>query len=485
MSKIQSVNYQHQSKSAPKNGNYAAAQSFGLGLSDLPKPAQKIFTKEVEKEINGRLGAPSKFFRWLSGWQGELQSQVINNVFTGTLAYYMIAHNPISKQDEKTKKYTAWRQPISAVIAMTAGFGMTVGINRIMDSVYHEGNFETIDLRLVPGKDYLKRAYKDYCKKPGAVKLEGGFKDYMERVREERLDFFTKLLSEDPKTIKFDEKTKAIMINGEDIQKNHLLRAPGFETQQALDKYVGANNFHKRTLGDFLKEKFGFEFLPNGELKPRMTDSKLSNIKAMDFLTEIGLVDDKVTETGVRTTLARYQQSKKVPDNIKILKEEGTKVSADFVSKQFEIDGKLHTRSLQTYMGEEKGKAKVTTLGQLLHQSDVGWTKETSSLHEYAKKPMAEFVNTFKMYFEKFNLEGFEKSKDINHFAKNMLKNSAKQITEHAKNYQKYTGMAFNLITTAISCTILNWAYPRVMERFFPELTKSDKKPDAVKGGNK
>lgn len=485
MSKIQAVNYQQQQKLAQPHANHASAQSFGHGLSDLPKPVQDILTKGVEKKINARLSAPSKFFRWMSGWQGELQSQVINNFFTGTLAYYMIAHNPISKQDEKTKKYTAWRQPISAAIAMTAGFGMTAGINRIMDWAYHEGNFETIDLRLVPGKDYLKRAYKKYCKEHGKSMTRD---DYMERVKKERLEVFTKLLSEDPATIKFDEKTKAIMINGKDIQKGHLLRVPGFETQEALDKYVNKNNFQRRTLGNFLEEKFGFEFSPNGELKPRMTDSKLSNIKAMDFLTEIGLVDDKVTETGIKTTLGKYQQMKKIEPSIESWQKIGVKVSEEFAAEQLGIQGKVGTRNLQAYLGEEKGKAKVTTLGQFLHQFDLCWTREDStkkSLQRLTEMPIEEFVEVFKQHFEFFNLEGFEKGKKIPHFVENMLKNSTKQISENAKNYSKYTGMAFNLITTAISCTILNWAYPRIMERFFPELTKSDKKPDTVKGGNK
>lgn len=484
MSKIQAVNYQNQPKLAQPQANHASAQSFGHGLSDLPKPVQDILTKGVEKKINARLGWLSKFFKVLSDTQGELQSQAINNLFTGTLAYYMIAHNPISKQDKKTKEYTAWRQPISAVIAMTAGLGMTLGINRIMDAVYHEGNFESIDLRLVPGKDYLKRAYKKYCKEHGKTMTRD---DYMERVKKERLEVFTKLLSEDPETIKLDEKTKAIMINGKDIQEGHLLRVPGFETQEALDKYVEKNSFHRRTLGNFLQEKFGFEFSPNGELKPRMTDSKLSKIKVMDFLTEIGLIDDKVTETGLRTTLGKFQQLKKVPDSIENWKNHGKKVSEKFVSKQFEIDGKLHTRNLQAYMGEEQGKAKVTTLGQFLHQFDITWTRETSTkgdFQELTKAPIKDFIGLFQEYFEEYKLEGFEKGKNVNHFTEKMLKNSAKQITENAKNYSKYTGMALNLITTAISCTILNWAYPRIMERFFPELT-SNKKAESMKGGNK
>lgn len=494
MSKIQSVNYPKQPKSAPKHGNYAYTQNFGLGLSDLPKGAQIILTKGVGERIDARTGWAGRKLKWLADWKGEKQTQLINALFTTTLAPVMIAYNPFAKQDEKTKKYTALRQPISAAIALAVALPITVKLDRFMDNLYHNGHFETIDLRVAPSKDTLTRAfYKN--EKVGAFSRMWKFlkgeenpklEQFIEDVQKERLDFFTTLITEDPKNITFDEASKAIMVNGKDIQAGQKIRVPGFETKAALDKYLRANNFHNRKFGDFLKERFGFEFYPNGELKPRVTETKLSTVKAMDFLKEIGLIDDKVNETSLRKMLGYFQQSRKIPNTAHIFR--NAKLDPEAPGQLLEIIGKLQTRNTQVYVGEEFGKAKTTTLGQFLHQLEISLTPEKPnerSLEMVTKKSMNETLSDFKRILAGSQLDGFEKGAGINNYAKNMLKTSAKRMESYASNYKGYTGIIFNLVTTAVACTILNWAYPRIMERFFPHLTKSDKQPDAAKGGNK
>ena len=49
---------------------------------------------------------------------GEVQNQLINATGTGLVAPLFIKYNPISKTDEDTRTYTAWRQPVSAVLAV-------------------------------------------------------------------------------------------------------------------------------------------------------------------------------------------------------------------------------------------------------------------------------------------------------------------------------------------------------------------------------
>lgn len=490
MSKIQAVNYQAQPKLAQPHANHACAQSFGHGLSDLPDGVQKLLTAEVGKRIDKRTGWAGRRFKFLSDSQGEIQNQLINAVFTATLAPLMIAHNPFSKQDEKTKTYTAWRQPISAVIALAVTLPITDKLNKFVDNLYHNGCFETIDLRMAPSKNYLKKVYHKTVEKQGfftrtwnAIKgVENPNRNkYIEDIQKERLDFFTTLLSEDPDNIQFDEKTKAIMVNGKDLQAGQTIRVPGFETKEALDKYLEKNSFHNKTFGTFLKERFGFEFFPNGELKPNITDFKLSDIKAINFLREMGLVNEKATETDVRKTIAKIYESRKYGESTESFKPSNMKLSSETASKQLEIHGKLTARTVQLYLGEKLGKAEVTTMGQLFHPMGI----ELEYLNNATKLPLDDTLDAFKEIFNGMGLKGLKENAKTIDFTKNILKNSTKRMTEHAKNYQKYTGIGFNLITTAVGCTILNWAYPRIMERFFPELTKSDKKPDTVKGGNK
>lgn len=494
MSKIQAVNYQAQPKLAQPQANYAPAQSFGHGLSDLPEGVQKLLTKEVGTRIDQRLGRAGKFYRWLANWKGEKQTQLINAFFTTTLAPLMIAYNPFVKQDEKTKKYTALRQPISAGIALAVTLPLTVKLDRFMDNLYHNGHFSTIDLRMAPSKDTLTRAfYKN--EKVGFFARIGKFLSgeenpkldkFIADVQKERMDFFTALVTEDPKDIVFDEALKTIRIKGEDVQAKQKIRVPGFETKEALDKFLQANSFHKKTFGQFLKERFGFEFFPDGELKPNIAESRLSNIKAMDFLKEMGLIDDKVTETELRKALGVLQQSRKIKDVQSIFK--GIKMSSKDASHLLEIVGKNTTRVTQLYMGEQLGKAKATTMGQFLHHLGISLSPEKEmeeSLQDLIKQPMQEVLEGLGDFFKRFKVEGFKEDAKLNHFTKNILKNSTKRMESYAANYKGYTGIIFNLFTTAAACTILNWAYPRVMERFFPELITAGKKPEAEKGGNK
>lgn len=487
MSKIQAVNYQNQPKSAQKHGNYSYAQNFGLGLSELPKGARDILVKETGAKLRAKTGKIGKAFTWLSDTQGELQAQIINNFFTGTLAYVMIAHNPFSKNDdENKKKYSAWRQPISAVIAMTVGFGMTLGINRFMDNLYHKGHIETIDLRLEPGKEYLKRAFKKHCKKTGTERTKENLNNFKEKIKEERMKFFTQLAVENPDNIEFDKATKAIKINGKDIQEGQTIKVPGFETKEALDKYLKEHNLHNLKFKDFLSERFGFEFYPeNGDFKPQITKAKLDGIKTQHFLKEMGLIEEVnlANEEEVIRILSSLQQARQSGSF-----GESARICKTSAAGALEIVGKTSTRIGQMMQRGDKREVATTNLEQFFHQAADYLTNDKTSMETLVKlkdETMAEVLIRFKNLFVSNLLKGFKKDADLTSFAKNILKNSANRMAEHSKNYQKYTGIVFNLITTAISCTILNWAHPRVMESFFPELIQTAKKPKTEKGGNK
>lgn len=436
--------------------------SFGNGLADLSKKPQGILIKGVTDEAEKETGRLGKAYKWLARWAGEKQSQLINALFTTTLAPLMIAYNPFSEQDKKTKEYTALRQPISAGIALAVTLPMTILLDNFLDDLYNVGHFETIDLRPEPGSGYLKRAYKKSAEKKQGI----SFKDYADQIKKERKAFFSSLLTADPKDINFDESSKTISVKGKTLPK-----VPGFETKEALEKYLKANNLHNRTFRDFLADRFKFEFCETGEFKPQVTKIKLNQVKAMDFLKEMGLIEDgKVTQEELKKLLASYQQSGQIPALRKALNS-GTEVSEEGFRGLLKVIGIVSSRTSQM--------ASNINLEQLFHHLGLD-----DKLEELKDKSMAEVLDTFKQLFEG-KLTGFKKDADIANFAENFLKNAVKRMAENSKNYKKWAGIGFNLITTAVSCTILNWAYPRIVERLFPNLVKSDKSPEALKGGTK
>lgn len=485
MSKIQSIaNYQRKSQPSRKQMNISQRINFGKGGIDLPEKAYKdacdIILGDVEKKIDKKTGKFGWLNQKLADSKGEIQAQLINALFTTTLAPLMIAFNPFSKTDENTKKYTALRQPISAAIALSGGLAMTLGINRYMSTIYNEGYNEAIDLRPGPDKNYLKRTVK-YQK--GLSKSEKDQLDaYAKKIHNERVEFFKRLITEDPKNIRVDEQTKAILIGNENIQANQTLKVPNLGTQKELEGYLNKNNLHNVELRDILKNQFKFELYEDGQLKPHVTESRLSEVKAMDFLREIGLIEEgNVNENDLRKALAICFENR----NLEPLKNEifnKNALKANGAEKLQELFGKLSSRVTQMTVGEEIGKAQTISLGQFFHQ--LGYKATDKTLQELANKSMAEVLTELKGIF-KGKLDGFDEKADLLKFAENMLKNNLKKTATNAGNHKFFIGIFFNLFITAVTCTILNWAYPRIVEKLFPELVKNNKSSISQKGGNK
>lgn len=514
MSKVQSVNYQNKSNLRQKN--YASRQSFGKGNLNLPKDIEESIIDGVKTKVNKRMGLFGFINQKLADSKGEIQTQSINAIFTSTLAPLMIAFNPFSKADKKTKEYTAWRQPISAGIAISGGLAMTISINNYLNTIYNEGYNQAIDLRPEPSNEYLKRIFKyksdsnksmmEHLKDNIKKIKEQGFvsyicsnespktkklNDYVKNIQDQRIEFFTDLLTADPKNIRIDEKTKEIFIGNKALQKEQIIKVPNLETRKQLEEYLEANSLYKLKLSDFLKNKFGFEFYEKGDLKgqfkPHIISSKLSELKAMDFLYEIGLIEEgKVNENELRRTLAVHFQERNRKQleeevfNKKVLKEGG-------IEKLQEFMGKLSSRITQMTVGEEIGKAKAVSLGQFFHQLGYYTSKDKNSdktLQELMDKPMAKVLKEFEEIF-KGKLVGFGEKTNLEYFAKNIIKKKAKDLAKNAGNHKFFIGIFLNLFTTAITCTILNWAYPRIVEKLFPHLVESDKPSENKKGGTK
>lgn len=489
MSKVNQI--QPNCQLAPKQHgqlkNFASKQSFGAEVPEftLPSGLQKNITKAVEAKITKKLGFIGRVHQFLADTQGEVQNQLVNALFTTTLAPFWIAFNPFTKDKSKEDKYyLSLRQPVSAIIAVTGGLAMTLGLNDYMAARYHDGSHKGIDLRPAPNKDYLKRMFK---KANGIIRplvwpfakeeqLEA-FGKYNEEIKTQRLNLFTRLLSENPEEL-LKERGK--------LQEGQTLKVPNLGTEEELSSYLEHNNLHKRTFRDFMKERFGFKFYEDGSTKPYNLEKKLREIKAMDFLKEFGLIEEgKVVEDELRKTLAIYQQERNVPSlRHDILNGSGT-FKKDGPMLIQEITGKIASRVTQMTVGEDIDRASTVSLGHLFHQ--LGYYEKEGSkktLQDLLDEPMAKVMQELGGHF-RGKLKGFDSKANLASFAKNFIKITSKRLDKHASNYMKYGGILFNLPMTAITCTILNWAYPKFVKKFFPSLVPKDHDPKAEKGGHK
>lgn len=361
MSKVESVVPKYQQMSGLNHGqiNYASRQSFS-GAAPGADDAVKKITQAIVGEITEKTGVLGKIYKFLADKDGEIQSQAINALFTTTLAPIMIAWNPFSKQDEKTKKYTALRQPVSAAIAMTGGLGMTIATNYYMNKMACEGYIANVDARIEPTKDYLKGKFKqDY-------KAASDKKEFLEKCN--------------PESIKGDK------------------------------------------------------FSPNGKPTKKYLDACFEGYS------------DKVKKERKNLFTALIGEH---PDNIEI-----------------------------------KGDSEIWVKGEKLAQKIPNLETDTQ-LKAYIKEHNLHVNNKL---FEKIKTEmkNLKPNAEIKEVAKKFMSNKIKRMGKDFSNFNKYAGILFNLFMVGITCTALNWAYPRFVEKFFPHLAKDDNpKKDTIQKGGK
>ncbi len=518
MSKIQLVQPNYQSKNLQARKKFNSYPAF-KGAASLGDDATKIATdltaKSVRQAIEKKQGIVGYFSRLLNANDGEVQNQVINAIFTTTLAPLFIACNPISTQDKKTKEYTALRQPISAVIAISGGLAMTNAINSYMSTLGSEGHLPyMLDMRIAPDKTYLKPSFKkDFNKAIKDNKLEefvekykstdwdsedldriksGKIKNgekkllldnYVKNVKNERIDFFTHLVTENPENIKINEATKEIYIldsSAKDGKKVIGSNIPNMTKKEELDAFVNDHNFRKKTFGSFMNEQFKIEFHEDGQLKKHVLDSKLKNIKAMDFLRKVGLIDEGVTEEDLVKFLSELRQEKETKNQIKkalnpiALAEGGDELLAKATGEQAARIGQLQ-------IGDGFYKSEKMTLGHFFNRLGM----DTKALQALMDKKIDKGFESFTTMFNAKKLKGFNPETTIKTIGKKIMSNRSSRLGSDFDVFKTFVMIGFNLITTAVTCTALNWVYPRIVETLFPSLVKDDPSKVKPEGGKK
>lgn len=514
MSKIYQIqpNSQPKSKLSQSQPKILKNPSFGKlpeflrpkAIGDYADLKDKNAIKVAQACERKIVGWGTKLGEFLSINDSEIEKQLINAAFTSTLAPFMIGWNPFSKQDEKTKKYMALRQPISAVIAIAGGITLTKPIEDWLSKVFSEGNVSSLDMRMAPDKDYLKRQIRktDYkgkfrLNKAEKKKLAADVENKQTEIRE----FFAELLlAKDKKAVVnngkveiLDENGKVKTIIDEKTKKTTTFSRviPNITNQTELDNYLKENSLHERPFGDFMKENLGFEFYDDGVLKPENTKTKLKDTKAMDLVRSFGFKD--IDETKLKKATAIVRQDK---ETVKQL--EGAYANCDVKSKpnlkkMVEANGQQASSIVETHLGEVASKEETLTVGQLFHRFGYDGKKlqelmgeKTYVVLEAFKEHLKSITTGKQIEKDGVKIDETIGNKETIEFVKNIIKDKAGKLDKQfSKAYKGYFSILSNLFIVAVTCTALNWAYPRVVEKFFPRLVKNDKPSDAKKGGNK
>src|SRR5574344_1689438 len=280
-----------------KKTSQKKAVSFGRlpNQSELTKLMHDVM-EGTEKQANKELPKSKTLSYFMSAHDSEVQNQITNGIFTTTLAPLMIWLNPFSDKPEKDKAYSALRQPLSAIIAMTGGLAATLGVDKLLEKTANEGFIESQDLRMNPSDKYLKTSFEKALKeakssgkeaeffdkyKPSFIKSDATkaeikkahLEEYAKKVRAVREEAFTKLMVEKPET--FSVEGNKIVQN---LAKNKVTvigDIPGM-SQEGLKKFLSKYNVNNISS---LKGKSANEINDFVKATIKDTSKNFSNLK--------------------------------------------------------------------------------------------------------------------------------------------------------------------------------------------------------------
>ena len=164
--KIDKINQNYSASSRQSNITRAGSSTNFTGTSSINKDIMDLLPDKTAIKV-------MKKFEWL---KGELGGILITALGTGAVAPIFIAFNPFvkapknatkeQKEDvENTKKYTAMRQPVSAVLAVLIQTSILKPIDKGLEALFNNAKYAknlwlSLDQSSLSKKSYIKKINK-------------------------------------------------------------------------------------------------------------------------------------------------------------------------------------------------------------------------------------------------------------------------------------------------------------------------------------
>ena len=365
-------------------------------------------------------GWQTKVLTWMGKNEGELMTNTVNAAGTALVCPIFIRYNPLSKEDKKRKAYSAWRQPISAVIALATQFLVTTRVNSRLAKEISTGVYSRADLRACPEESFLK---KEIFKVNPELKKKANRADLNNEIARRTSIAEMEVITDKLDALKGKEIEKTEYINQEVLEKAKTALTEEYKTAHP-DEVAGMSD---KKLARFMKSKLSKEDIQNRALE--IVDKEIKQETELERVLQ-NVIKDKKSVEEVLDVL------EKTPDDVNKL-----------------VDDKIIS---------DKSNV-IKNLKERLTQAKNYETKHSMNPLESLKKVGTEEA-------------AIQRAAQVRKLVKSQVIN-AKNV---AKTFKKEYGLVINLFFLPISCTILNWVYPRVMEYIMPEVAKQK-----AAGGNK
>ena len=520
-------------KNNRRKPNFTGAASAATEiLSDTARA--NLVTKKITQGLPqaGVLNMMKKL-EWL---KGEIGGIIITAIGTGTVAPIFIAFNPFArapknatpeekKKNTETKEYTAMRQPISAALAILFQASVQKYIDKGLDAFLNNPKYakyarfdedHTILNTDTYIKDMVRKEFKkDNIKKPSMLyyfrgpkeeyngemvrkrtKYDTMFNDRVDAIRDKQIDDLAELMS---KNAASDAEGLIPLASGKYWDNNVVAEI----LNKQIDSYrKDARNMMKKPEEINGKVKRAKILIDNeAHLRDIFKDIKIEETRKAPYGSDEIKKLYKETENTIDDLLAKeknpdvktiLQEIKDRPDDLRAHRVERTLERIDDIKKM--CGGKFNQdKYMDAILERNSILSKIDTRLEALKIKDIKNTTK-DEISEAIKKVADECRFKEDGSIRESILKGTDTfGTDVKGLIKKVYKDMAKGCKKVMKNshtsWSQFIKIAVGVfITLPITCTALNWVYPRFMDIFFPSLGKSNteaKTEQTGKGGNK
>lgn len=446
------ANAQKKRTQAPKFTSNRLGQVESLAPFNMGNEVKLLMPKSV------------KTMKRLSDGMGEVQNIIINAIGTALVAPVFIKWNPFSKTDEDTRTYSAWRQPVSALITILTQVGIAIPFDRMIERRANRGFYdERYNKTLFQDEKFIEKQIK--CLYPNISNNE------LERLKTEKM-------ADQKATLKHMIRQNNIVM-GTSIGKTHKYSEEAFSN----------------LLNKVLDDKLDFE---NEELR-RSTEERIPqkikrkeyyrthNQEAREIFTKINeMVETKSPDAvkkyvkGLKKNVDKNSELSRIYQDI--LERRGNNDKEVKIALQDKLTKILQDIDEFTEAKYPTAKSLVEHIKQVETNERINPIKESIEVLKNMKKQVAKKQTVASIESELENLVKDNESHRLFKFkfSDEIAKLLQKQIKNNIKGHKQIVQMIVSFLTLPISCTALNWCYPRFMDAVFPNLSNK-KHPKEIK----
>lgn len=446
---------------------------------------------------------------------GEFQNQLINAVGTGLVAPIFIKWNPLSDKDEDTRTYTAWRQPVSAVLAIGTQGAIVIPFNHLIRKLSDVGYLgPQYNASLFPSDAYIEKEIK--AENPGVKYSKSELKAAVSARKKEKEAKFLEMIEQDkvvwkttdgktastlemPKSefkkifedtldaiIKSEEKEKLVAIEKKLPNKirrgifyhNHpeesisvLQRLQGKLTQV----YNQTNLNAEPSSDDIITASRNFDKECKALIKELKKEVKKDSSKKElneELIKIVKEIKDKNTGSDPISIRVLNEKISKMIGSVETMR---TKRSTQEIIEYVTEAVTRRTGAIDGLISTLQGiKVKLNTVGITVKEAQAivddaikNYYADVKAKHIAKGLPEHELANSIE-WIESPATRLSEKVKSIPKCIADQMK---KIVKSNIDGMKRWTGLGVSLAILPFTCWLLNKIYPWFMDKAFPELS--------------